>query len=135
MEEGSEMSKPIVAIDTSVILEGKLAELETAIHGLAAFVESNEPRPISYNVYLKEDRTRMTVVQVHPDSASMEFHMNVAGPAFAKFEELVKLSTMDVFGEPSDHLLEQIQQKVGMLGDAMVNVHNLHAGFDRFGFH
>ena len=65
----------------------------------------------------------------------MEFHMNVAGPAFAKFEELVKLSTMDVFGEPSDHLLEQIQQKVRMLGDAMVNVHNLHAGFDRFGFH
>ena len=130
------MSKPIVAIDTSVILEGKLAELETAIHGLAAFVESNEPRPISYNVYLKEDRTRMTVVQVHPDSASMEFHMNMAGPVFAKFEELIKLSTMDVFGEPSDHLLEQIRQKVRMLGDAMVSVHELHAGFDRFGgFH
>jgi hypothetical protein len=100
---------------------------------LAAFVESNEPRPISYNVYLNEDRTRMTVVQVHPDSASMEFHMNVAGPAFAKFEQLIKLSTMDVFGEPSDHLLEQIQQKVRMLGDAMVSVHNFRAGFDRFG--
>jgi len=127
------MSKPIVVIDTSVILEGKLAEVETAIHGLAAFVESNEPRPISYNVYLNEDRTRMTVVQVHPDSASMEFHMNVAGPAFAKFEQLIKLSTMDVFGEPSDHLLEQIQQKVRMLGDAMVSVHNFRAGFDRFG--
>jgi hypothetical protein len=133
MEEGSRMSKPIVVIDTSVILEGKLAEVETAIHGLAAFVESNEPRPISYNVYLNEDRTRMTVVQVHPDSASMEFHMNVAGPAFAKFEQLIKLSTMDVFGEPSDHLLEQIQQKVRMLGDAMVSVHNFRAGFDRFG--
>lgn len=127
------MSKPIVVIDTSVILEGKLAEVETAIHGLAAFVESNEARPISYNVYLNEDRTRMTVVQVHPDSASMEFHMNVAGPAFAKFEQLIKLSTMDVFGEPSDHLLEQIQQKVRMLGDAMVSVHNFRAGFDRFG--
>jgi hypothetical protein len=133
MEEVSRMSKPIVVIDTSVILEGKLGELETAIHGLAAFVEANERRPIPDNVYLTEDRTRMTVVQVHPDSVSMEFHMNMAGPAFAKFEELIKLSTMDVFGEPSDHLLEQIQQKVQMLGDAVVSVHELYAGFDRFG--
>jgi len=127
------MSKPIVVIDTSVVLEGKLPELVTAIQELAAFVESNEPRPISYNVYLNENRRLMTVVQVHPDSASMEFHMNVAGPAFAAFEELIKLSTMDVFGKPSDHLLEQIQQKVRMLGHATVSVHDLHAGFDRFG--
>jgi quinol monooxygenase YgiN len=134
MERGTRMSKPIVVIDTSQILEGKLSELEAAIHELAAFVESDEPRPISYNVYLNEDGTRMTVIQVHPDSASMEFHMDVAGPAFAKFEGLITLSTMDVFGKPSDHLLEQIQQKVQMLGNATVSMHDLHAGFDRFGF-
>jgi hypothetical protein len=122
------MSKPIVVIDTSEILEGKLSELEAAIHELAAFVESDEPRPISYNVYLNEDGTRMTVIQVHPDSASMEFHMDVAGPAFAKFEGLITLSTMDVFGKPSDHLLEQIQQKVQMLGNATVSMHDLYAG-------
>jgi len=75
----------------------------------------------------------MTVVQVHPDSASMEFHMNVAGPACAALEELINLSTMDVFGKPSDHLLEQIQQKVRTLGHARVSVHDLQAGLDRFG--
>lgn len=127
------MSEPIVVIDTSEILEGKLPELEAAIHELAAFVESNEPRPISYNVYLNQGGTRMTVVQDHPDSASMEFHMDVAGPAFAKFEGLIRLSTMDVFGEPSDHLVEQIHQKVRLLGNATVSVHDSHAGFDRFG--
>jgi hypothetical protein len=129
------MSEPIVVIDTSEILGGKLPEVETVIKEMAAFVESNELRPISYNVYLDEDGTRMTVVQVHPDSASMEFHMNVAAPVFAKFAGLIRLSTMDVYGKPSDQLLEQMQQKVRMLGDATVTVHELHAGFDRFGLH
>jgi hypothetical protein len=127
--------EPIVVIDSSEVLEGKLPEAETVIKDMAAFVESNEPRPISYNVYLNEDRTWMTVVQVHPDSASMEHHMKVAGPTFAKFEGLIRLATIDVYGNPSDELLEQMQQKVRMLGDATVTVHELHAGFDRFGVH
>jgi hypothetical protein len=98
-------------------------------------VESNEPRPISYNVYLNDNRTRMTVVQVHPDSASMEFHMKVASTVFAKFAGVIRLSAMDVYGKPSDDLLEQMQDKLRMLGNATVTVHDLHAGFDRFGLH
>jgi quinol monooxygenase YgiN len=130
---GRDMSELIVVIDSSEVREGKLEELKTAINELVEFVEANEPRPIAYNVYLKEDGTRMTIVQVHPDSASMEFHMKVAGPAFPKFVELIKLSTMDVYGKPSDDLLGQIRHKVQMLGDATVVVHELQAGFARFG--
>ena len=77
------MSRPFVGIDTSEILEGKLPEPEEAIHGLA----TNEPWPISYDVYVNEKGMRMTVVQVHSGSASMELHTDVAGPAFATFEE------------------------------------------------
>jgi hypothetical protein len=127
------MSEPIVIIDSSEIREGKLEELKTAMKELAGFVESNEPRPIAYSLYLNEGGTRMTVVQVHPDSASMEFHMKVAGPAFPKFVQLIKLSTMDVYGKPSDGLLERMRQKVRMLGNATVVVHELQAGFARFG--
>jgi hypothetical protein len=127
------VSEQIVFVDSSEIREGKLEELEVAIHDLVEFVESNEPRPIAYNVYLNESGSRMTVVQVHPDSASMEFHMKVAGPVFPKFVELIKLSTMDVYGKPSDDLLGQIRHKVQMLGNATVVVHELAAGFARFG--
>ena len=74
----------------------------------------------------------MTVVQVHPDSESMEYHMTVAGPAFAGFSELVTLSTLDVYGEPSEALLEQLGRKVQLLGPANVVVHDLQAGFTRF---
>ena len=81
-----------------------------------AFVESNEPRPIIYAIYFDEAATRMTVAQVHPDSESMEYHMTVAGPAFAGFAELVTLSTLDIYGEPSEALLEQLRRKVQLLG-------------------
>jgi quinol monooxygenase YgiN len=127
------MSEPIVVIDRSEVREGKLEELKTAVKKLVEFVDSNEPRPIFYNVYFNHDGTIMTVLQVHPDSASMEFHMRAAAAAFPKFADLVDLSAMDVFGTPSVTLLGQIQQKVAMLGNATVIVHEHHAGFARFG--
>jgi hypothetical protein len=129
------MNQPetIVIMDSSQILEGKLAELKTAIKELVEFVEANEPRTIAYNVYFSEDGTRMTVAQVHADSASMEYHMKTAGPAFPKFRELIRLSTMDIYGKPSDSLLGQMRQKARMLGNATVVVHELQTGFTKFG--
>jgi quinol monooxygenase YgiN len=125
------MSDQIIVVDTSEICEGKLEELKTALTELVEFVEANEADPIAYNIYFDEDGTRMTVVQIHPSSASMEFHMDVAGSVFAKFTELVKLSRVDFYGKPSNALLEQMRRKAQLLGNAPVVVHELHAGFAR----
>jgi hypothetical protein len=131
------VSDPIVVIDSSEIREGKLEELKTALEELAAFVEANEADPIAYNVYFDEDATRMTVVQIHPNSASMELHMKVAGPIFRKFAELVELSRVDLYGRPSDTLREQMRQKAQLLGNArrrerapcrVLSVRNCYAG-------
>lgn len=127
------MSVPIVYIDSSEIRKGKLEELKAAISVLVEFVNANEPQLISYNFYLNEDGTRMTVVAVHPDSASMEFHMKVAGPAFRKFTEFINLSAIEVYGPLSDTLLEQLRQKAQMLGSGTVLVHKPYAGFVRSG--
>jgi len=125
------MSEPVITLDTSLIHVGRLDELKRAVAELVEFVRSNEPRPIVYEVFLDDTGSRMTVVQVHPDSASMENHMTVAGPAFAGFAELVTLSTLDVYGKPSEELLELLRRKVQMLGEATVTVHDLAAGFAR----
>lgn len=127
------MSEPIIYIDSSEIREGMFEKLKTAMNELVGFVKANEPRIIAYNVYLTGDGTRMTVVHVHPDSASLEFHMKVAGPAFPKLVEFIKLLTIDVYGEPGDGLVEQLRRKAQMLGNGTVQVHGLHAGFARFG--
>jgi len=125
------MSEPLISLDTSLIRDGRLDELKEAVAELVEFVRSNEPRPIAYEIYFDEAGSRMTVVQVHPDSASMEYHMTVAGPAFAGFAELITLSTLDVYGKPSEELLELLRRKAQMLGDTTVVVHDLQAGFAR----
>lgn len=126
------MPEPIVYIDSSEIREGKLEELKAAMQELVEFVNANEPRLIAYSFYLDETATRMTVVALHPDSASMELHFEVAGPAFRKFTELIDMLRIDVYGQLSDKLLNQLRQKAAMLGSGSVVVHTLHAGFARF---
>jgi quinol monooxygenase YgiN len=127
------MPEPIVYIDRSEVRPGKLEELKGAVRELAELVEANEPQLGSYRVYFTEDGAQMTVIHVHADSASLEDHMKVAGPAFLRFVELVRLMTIDVYGTPSDALLTQIRHKAMLLGSAVVTVHDLHAGFTRPG--
>lgn len=83
------MSGPIVYIDRSEIREGRLEELREAIDELVEFVDTREPQLISYGFYLDEEAGRMTVVAIHPDSASLELHMEVGGPQFRKFKDLI----------------------------------------------
>ncbi len=125
------MTQPIVYVDVSTIREGKLAELEVAMKRLAAFVEANVPRLISYAFFLDEDRKQMTVVAVHPDSASLEYHMDVGGAEFRKFASLISLSRIEVYGRVSQPVLDRLHQKAHMLGGGSVAVHDFYAGFSR----
>jgi hypothetical protein len=74
----------------------------------------------------------MTVMHVHPDSASLDYHMDVAGPAFRRFADLVTLSSIHIYGEPSEKALRQLHDKARLLGSGDVIVQGLHAGFSRF---
>ena len=125
------MSTPIVYIDRSEVREGKLDALRAAIGELSEFIEANVPRAISYGVYFDETGSKMTVVQVQPDSAALEFHMEVGGPVFAKFQDLIRLTTIEVFGDPSPRLLQRLEEKARMLGGEAVVVHKLQSGFNR----
>jgi hypothetical protein len=86
---------------------------------------------IAYSIYLDEEAGRMTVVQIHPSSASMELHLEIAAPVFRKFAGLVDLTRVDFYGQPSEALLERTRQKTELLGSAPVFVNELHAGFAR----
>jgi hypothetical protein len=125
------MSNAIVYIDISEVREGALEELKAGLKDLADFIETKEPQLIAYNIYFSDDGTRMTVVNVHPDSASLEYHMEVAGPLFRQFVELVTLSSIHIYGEPSEKALKQVGEKARLLGGGAVEVEALHAGFTR----
>jgi len=125
------MSQPIVYIDTSEVRAGKLDELKVAMAALTAFVEANEPQLLAYNVYFSDDGGRMTVLHINPDAASLEFHMNVAGPKFVPIAEYINMLAIDVYGQPGTALVDQLRRKAEMLGSGIVRVHGLHAGFAR----
>jgi hypothetical protein len=121
----------ILYVDTSDVREGALDELKPGMRRLVGFVEANEPQLIAYNVYFSDDGARMTVASVHPDSASLEYHMEVAGPLFHEFVELVTLYSIHIYGEPSERVVKQAQEKARLLGHGTVVVEPLHAGFTR----
>jgi hypothetical protein len=125
------MPQAIVYVDTSSIREGKLKQLEVAMKALAAFVEANVPQLISYGFFLNRERTEMTVVAVHPDSASLAFHMDIGAPEFRKFTDLIDLLKIEVYGHVSDAVLERLHQKARMLGRGTVTLHDFYAGFAR----
>jgi hypothetical protein len=126
-----DMSGAIVYVDISEVREGALDELKAGLEELAEFIEAKEPRLIAYNIYFSDDGTKMTVVNVHPDSASLEYHMEVAGPLFRRFVELVTLTSIHIYGQPSEKALQQAQDKARLLGGGTVEVEAMHAGFTR----
>jgi len=126
------MPEPLVFIDVSEINPGKLEDVKAGFSELAGFVEANEPRVISYNVFFNADQTVVTVVQVHPDSASMEFHMTAGAELFKKFAGLLTMRRMEIYGRPSAELLGSMRAKATMLGAGRVEIHELHAGVSRY---
>jgi hypothetical protein len=129
------MSEAIVYVDTADVREGSLEDLKAGMEDLVDFIERNEPRVIAYNVYFNDEGTRMTVVHVHPDSASLEYHLEVASPIFRRLVGLVTLTSIQVYGKPGDKVLAQLQEKSHLLGGGAVVVAPLHAGFARFAGH
>jgi hypothetical protein len=116
-------------VGDSRIFEGKFEKLKAAMAELAELVKAKEPQIIAYNVYLNENGMQLIVLQVHPDSASAEFHMEVTGSAFPK--ELINLSLIDIYGTPSQSLLDKLRLSE-TTGSVSVFVHELSSGFSRF---
>jgi hypothetical protein len=127
------MAEPLVYIDHSEIRPGGLEEVRKAIPELVGFIDAHEPQLTFYAFYIDEQAAAMTVVAVHPDSASLELHLEIGGPQFRNLAAFIDLRLIEVYGVPSGTALDQLRQKADLLGEeARVVVHQLHAGFARF---
>ncbi len=126
------MADALIVIDSFRIRDGKLGEFKAAVAELVRFVEDNEPDLIAYNVYINEDGTGASGVQVHRDSGSMARHMEVAGSAFPKIMELIEMNEIGVYGKPTDALLCQMRQMRETM-EVTVLVNETVAGFARLG--
>lgn len=105
------MSGPFIFIGTYTIKSGRLEDARKALAGLVAHVETNEPRLISFNTYLDEQGTKLSVVQIHPDADSMEFHMTVISEHMTgAFEYLDTTVGEQIYGASSPSLARTLEQ-------------------------
>jgi hypothetical protein len=126
------MAGPFIFIATNRLKEGKLEDERKRVPELCDFIEANEPRLIAFNEYANEDGTEVGVVQVHPDAESMEFHMQaVAERAARAYAETLDVTTsIQVYGAPSDAVLEMLRRQAGSGVPQVVKRHHL-GGFTR----
>ena len=127
------MSNPILYIDVSDIRPGKLDPVKSLMADLVDFVRANEPQLIAYDFFIDETESTMTCVVLHPDSASIEFHMDIGWEKFRAFSEHIDQRSIDVYGDANERIIERLHRKIEMLGRGRVTVHHLHSGFLRLG--
>jgi quinol monooxygenase YgiN len=126
-KEGT-MSGPLINVFTYTIKPGKQEEARKRIAELVDFVETNEPRMIAFHAYLDQDGNTLSIVQVHPDPASMEFHMQVNAKHFATaFDWLDTSMGQQLFGPISDALAAELAK----WGEPFTHVPVHEAGFTR----
>jgi hypothetical protein len=123
---------PFIFIATNRLKPGRLDAERERVAGLVEFIEANEPRLIAFNEYVNEAGDEVTVVQVHPDAQSMEAHMLIvrdrAMEAYA--QTLDATVRIQVFGEPTQAILDTLRQQAGSGVEISVNGEHL-GGFTR----
>ena len=128
------MSGPFIFIATNRLKPGAYDRECRRVPGLVDFIEAGEPQLLAFNEYINAEHTEVTVVQVHPDAASMEFHMGVvrerAAEAYA--ETLDSTTQVQVFGTPNNAVVETLRVQAG--AGVPLSVHAEHlGGFTRLG--
>ena len=122
------MSEPLIYVGTYTIKPGNEGDARGRLAELVDFVETNEPRMIAFNAYLDRDGKTVSIVQVHPDSASMEFHMQVNAKHFATaFDWLDESMNGQYYGPISDALAAELAK----WDEAFVHLPVHAAGFTR----
>jgi hypothetical protein len=109
------VSGPFIFIAINRLKPGKLADEKARVPGLVELVEANEPQLLAFNEYADEEGNEVAVVQVHPDADSMAFHMEVvAERAATAYAQTVEATTsVQVFGTPSEAVLEMLGRQAG----------------------
>jgi hypothetical protein len=126
------MAGPFIFIATNKLKTGKLEAERRRVPGLVEFIEANEPRLIAFHEYANDEGTEVAVVQVHPDTDSFESHMGVVRERASRaYEEtLDATASIQVFGTPTETILEMLRRAAGGGVQYTVKQHHL-GGFTR----
>ena len=124
------MSEPFIFITTHTVKDGRLDDLERITSEFVEFVQTNEPRLLAIGAYINDDRDRLTLVQVHPDADSMDFHLQVAGEKIHQAFQVVDNDSVTVLGAPGE-ITKALLDEIRAAGVRLSIDPSLLGGFNR----
>jgi hypothetical protein len=101
------MNEPFIYIASHQVKPGRVEEARHRLHEVAELAKEHEPQLAAFHFYLDEERERVVVVQVHPDSGSMATHMRVIAEHLASAWDWLDQNGAEttVLGTPPDELV------------------------------
>jgi hypothetical protein len=125
------MSEPIIFISHQRVKEGKLEGYKQYYRQVAEQAKAEKPGTIAHLAYLNEDGAELSIIHIFPDAGSMELHMKGVDELAKKAYEYVEILSFEIYGKPTDTVLENMMQIVGS-GIALNIKPQLIGGYIRF---
>lgn len=109
------MAEPLIFINKTQLKPGKKEEYLEQFQVVTDIVAAQQPRMLYFAQHVSEDGETATTVQVHSDADNLIHHMQLVGDHIQRATEYIEWSTMsiDLYGTPSEELLEQMRQVAG----------------------
>jgi hypothetical protein len=105
---------PFIFIATNSVRNGMLADERRRAPQWASFIRSHEPRLIAFHEYLNDDGTEVEFIQIHPDAASFEHHLDVIGSAPESYQATLEATTaIRIYGTPTERILDILRASGG----------------------
>jgi len=100
----------IFAINADIV-DGKADSFRSLLKEMVPAVKASEPNTIRYQYFLNSGDTKLTLIEVYPDSEAAVFHMTAFGvsPFAEEFLASINITSFVVAGNASPALMKAVE--------------------------
>ena len=93
------------------IADGKADSFRSLLKEMVPAVKASEPNTIRYQYFVNSDDTKLTLIEVYPDSEAAVFHMTAFGvsPFAEEFLASITITSFVVAGNASPALMKAVE--------------------------
>jgi hypothetical protein len=113
MRKEIEMSEPIIFISNQRVKEGKLEGYKHYYQQVAEQAKANKTHTVAHLAYHNKEGSEPSIIHIFPDAEAMELHMKGVGQLAKKAFEYVEIVSFEIYGKPTEMVLESMMQIVG----------------------
>lgn len=123
------MTGPLLFVGTYEIPPGQFEAWQQANRDMLTFMREHEPRVLGFWNYTNADQTEVSTVHLHPDAASLQFHMEAARTRISAGTALVKMKRLELYGPVGTALLAQLRAVSERSGNWPIYVKDFVQGY------